>query len=44
MELNEILLNVSFENNESVEYVLEIIAATLGAQVSKKDETYYITF
>jgi len=44
MELNEILLNVSFENNESVDYVLEIIAVTLGAQVSKKDETYYITF
>ena len=43
MELNEILLNVSFENNESVDYILEIIAATLGAQVSKKDGCYFIT-
>jgi len=41
--LNEILLNASFDNNESVEYVLEIIAATLSAQWSKKNGRYVIT-
>jgi ferric-dicitrate binding protein FerR (iron transport regulator) len=42
-ELNEILLNASFDNNESVEYVLEIITATISARLSKKNTTYIIT-
>jgi ferric-dicitrate binding protein FerR (iron transport regulator) len=41
--LNEILLNASFDENESVEYVLEIISATLSGQLSKKDGKYVIT-
>jgi ferric-dicitrate binding protein FerR (iron transport regulator) len=43
-ELNDVLLNASFDNNEPVEYVLEIIAATISAQLSKKNDTYFITF
>lgn len=43
-ELNDVLLNASFDNNEPVEYVLEIIAATLSAELSKKEDTYFITF
>jgi ferric-dicitrate binding protein FerR (iron transport regulator) len=42
-ELNGALLNVSFDNNETVEYVLEIITATLSAQWSKKEGRYIIT-
>jgi len=42
-ELNEVLLNASFDNNESVEYVLEIITATISAHLSKKNNTYIIT-
>ena len=42
-ELNEILLNASFDHNESVEYVLEIITATISAHLSKKNNTYIIT-
>jgi ferric-dicitrate binding protein FerR (iron transport regulator) len=42
-ELNEVLLNASFDNNEPVEYVLEIITATISAQLSKKNNTYIIT-
>ena len=41
-ELNEILLNVSFDNNESVEYVLEIIAATVSARLEKQGNQYII--
>ena len=41
--LNEILLNTSFDNNESVEYVLEIITATFSAHWSKNNNTYTIT-
>jgi len=41
-ELNNILLNVSFSNNESVEYVLEIISETLSAQVTKNGNRYII--
>jgi len=41
-ELNEILLNVSFDNNESVEYVLEIIAATISARLEKQGNQYII--
>jgi ferric-dicitrate binding protein FerR (iron transport regulator) len=40
--LNEILLNASFDNSESVEYMLEIITATISAQLVKKNETYVI--
>ena len=40
--LNEILLNASFDKNESVEYVLEVITATLSAQLSKKNDSYII--
>jgi len=42
--LNEMLLNVSFDNNESVEYVLEVITATLSAHLSKKNDGYVIMF
>jgi len=41
--LNEILLNASFDNNESVEYILEIIAATFAGEVVKKSGSYVIT-
>ena len=41
-ELNEILLNVSFDNNDSVEYVLEIIAATVSARLEKQGNQYII--
>jgi len=40
--MNEILLNASFDKNESVEYVLEVITATLSAQLSKKNDSYVI--
>ena len=42
-ELNEMLLNVSFDNHESVEYVLDIIAATIFARVEKRGNQYIIT-
>jgi len=42
-EFNEVLLNASFNNNESVEYVLEIITATISARLSKKNNIYIIT-
>jgi len=40
--LSEILLNASFAESESVEYVLEIISATLSANLSKKNGKYVI--
>ncbi len=40
---NKILLNASFDKNESVEYVLEIIAETISAKLSKQGNTYIIT-
>ena len=42
-ELEEVLLNVNFDKNESAEYILEIITETLPARLSKKDNTYIIT-
>ncbi|MCL2435434.1 MAG: DUF4974 domain-containing protein, partial [Lentimicrobiaceae bacterium] len=42
-ELNEVLLNVSFDSNDSVEYILEVIAATISAHVEKKGNHYIIT-
>ena len=41
-ELNNILLNVSFNKNESVEYILEVISATLSARVTKQNGVYII--
>jgi ferric-dicitrate binding protein FerR (iron transport regulator) len=41
--LNEILLNASFNKNESIDYILEIITATLSADLSKKNDVYIIS-
>jgi ferric-dicitrate binding protein FerR (iron transport regulator) len=41
-QFNEIMLNVTFNQNESIEYVLDIISATISAQWSKKGENYII--
>jgi len=41
--LNDMLLNASFDGNEPVEYVLEIISATLSAQLLKKNDVYIIS-
>jgi len=43
-DLNEVLLNASFDKNESVEYVLDIITTSLSAKWTKKDNKYIITF
>jgi hypothetical protein len=40
----EICLNASFNVNESVENVLKIIAETISASLSKKDNAYYLIF
>ena len=40
--IHEVLLNASFDNAKSVEYILEIIAETVDAQLSKKDGGYVI--
>ena len=42
--IKELFLNASFDADESVENVLEIIAATFGAQLSKKGVVYVIVF
>ena len=42
-ELNKALLNVNFDKNESIEYVLEIITETIPAHLSKKGNTYIIS-
>ena len=42
--VQQMLLNASFNDDESVEYILEIIAATLSAQLSKTNEHYIISF
>jgi ferric-dicitrate binding protein FerR (iron transport regulator) len=42
-ELNEVQLNVSFDKNETVEYILDIITATISAQWSKRNDVYMIT-
>jgi len=42
--LIESSLNASFSVNEPVENILDIIAATFGAQLLKKGEEYMITF
>ena len=42
-ELNEVLLNASFDNHESVEYVLEIITATISARLDKKGKYFIIS-
>jgi hypothetical protein len=41
--IQEMLLNASFDDNESVEYILEIITATLSAQLAKENGGYVIT-
>lgn len=41
--LNDIFLNVSFDSNESVEYVLEIITATIPARLEKQGNQYIIS-
>ena len=41
---NNLFLNASFDADESVENVLEIIAATFGAQLLKKEGGYVIAF
>lgn len=41
--LNETLLNTSFDNTESVEYILEIITTTIDARLSKKGDVYVIS-
>jgi ferric-dicitrate binding protein FerR (iron transport regulator) len=41
--LNEIPLNASFDKNESVENILDIIAETISARLSKKGDVYIIT-
>ena len=42
-ELNDIFLNVGFDDSESVEYVLEIITATIPAHLEKQGNQYIIT-
>ena len=42
-EMNEVCLNASFDKNESVENVLNIITLTIGANLSKKDGVYVIS-
>jgi ferric-dicitrate binding protein FerR (iron transport regulator) len=42
-QLKGICLNVSFDGNESVENIMEIISATIAAHLSKKDGSYIIT-
>ena len=42
-ELKDIPLNASFDKNESIENVLDIIAETVSAHLSKKDDVYVIT-
>jgi ferric-dicitrate binding protein FerR (iron transport regulator) len=42
-ELNDIQLNASFGNSESIEYVLDIISTSLSVQIVKKDEGYVIS-
>ena len=42
-ELNDVFLNVNFAQDESVDYILEIITATIPAKLSKKNNTYIIT-
>jgi ferric-dicitrate binding protein FerR (iron transport regulator) len=42
-QFNEMMLNVSFNPSESIEYVLDIITATISAQWSKQGENYIIT-
>ena len=42
--INNLFLNASFDEDESVENILEIISATFGAQVSKKSGTYIISY
>jgi len=43
-ELNDLRLNASFDKNESLENVLNIITLTIAANLSKKDDVYIITF
>ena len=40
--IDNVLLNASFDNAKSVEYILEIIAETVDAELSKKDGGYFI--
>jgi ferric-dicitrate binding protein FerR (iron transport regulator) len=41
-QFNEMMLNVDFNPDESIEYVLDIITATISAQWSKKGNNYII--
>jgi len=41
--LSELFLNASFDKNDSVENVLEIIVETIGAQMLMKENVYIIT-
>jgi len=43
-DLNEILLNTSFDYNEPIENVLEIIAITIDAKLVKKNNKYILTY
>jgi ferric-dicitrate binding protein FerR (iron transport regulator) len=42
-ELNDVFLNASFDKNETLENVLNIITLTVAANLSKKDDVYIIT-
>lgn len=41
-QFDDMMLNVSFNPNESIEYILDIITATISAQWSKKGKNYII--
>ena len=43
-ELNEVLLNANFGKDDPVEYILEIITASISAKLLKKGDTYMIVF
>jgi len=42
-KLTGLFLNASFDKDESVENIMEIISATIGANLSKKDGSYILT-